>query len=119
MNSGGNAAIVKVYQLKSDGNFKDVLPSTFWRDDEAALGGSLLQSPKKVTVYPSESETFELELAEKTKYIAVAGNLREPEQDRWKGIESVESMGDKVRVTVKAQQLDVSFEGPGLTKVVQ
>ncbi len=119
MNNGGNAAVVKVYQLKSDQNFKGVLTSSFWRDDEAALAGSLLKSPKQVTVYPSESETFKMELSDEAKFIAVAGNLRKPKQDRWKAIESVESMGDKVQVTVKKQELDVKFDSPGLAKVVQ
>lgn len=119
MNNGGNAAVVKVYQLKSNQNFKGALASSFWRDDEAALGGALVKTPKRTTVFPSEEDTFEMKLADKTKFIAVAGNLRKPEQDRWKAIEAVESMGDRVTVTVKKNELQVAFDSPGLKKVVQ
>lgn len=118
MNNGGNAAVLKVYQLKAEQNFKGVLPSSFWRDDQQALGNTLLGSPKKVTIYPSEAETFELTLADKTKFVGVAANLRDPERDQWRAIEKVKSMGDQVAVTVKNKKIDVEFEGKGVMGLI-
>lgn len=110
MNTGGNAAVVKVYQLKGDGNFQGVPFSTFWRDEEAALGGELLESPRKVTVYPGESRILEFELVDQTNHIGVAANLRSPDQDGWRYIHPVKEMGDEVVVTVVENKIDVEVE---------
>jgi type VI secretion system VasD/TssJ family lipoprotein len=111
MNMGGNAAVVKLYQLKGDGNFRSVPFSTFWRDDEAALGGELLEAPRKVTVYPADSSTIEFDLLDKAQHIGVAANLRKPDQDEWRFTHPVREMGDEVAVTVTEDRIEVDVEG--------
>lgn len=110
MNNGGNAAVVKVYQLSADGNFSSAPLSAFWRDDQGTLGTELVRPPRKVTLYPSEQKTVTFELAEKTKFLGVAANLREPDREQWRSIHSVEGMGDEVAVTVETSQIAVDVE---------
>lgn len=111
MNMGGNATVVKVYQLKGDGNFRSVPFSAFWQDDEAALGGELLETSRKVTVYPAaESRTIEFDLIDKAKHIGVAANLRKPDQEDWRFIHSTGKMGDEVVVTVIENRIEVDVE---------
>lgn len=113
MNNGGNAAVVKVYQLKGNTNFKRVPVSAFWRDDRKALGGELLGSPRKVTLYPSDSTTIEFELIKKAQYIGVAANLRDPDREDWRSIHPLEGMGDHVSVTVEERRVAVNVEEIG------
>ncbi len=113
MNNGGNAAVVKVYQLKGDANFKKVPVSAFWRDDKSALKGDLLGSPRKVTLYPSDSTTIEFPLLESAQYIGVAANLRNPDREDWRSIHPVKGMGDEVFVTVEEQRVVVDVEEIG------
>lgn len=110
MNSGGNAAVVKIYQLSGDGNFQNTPISAFWRDDAGALGNELVESPRKVTVYPSGSKTVEFDLAENTSYIGVAANLREPDREQWRSIHPLKGMGDQISVTVKSNHVTVEAE---------
>ena len=85
MNSGGNAAVVRVYQLSGEINFKRTPLSTFWRNDQEALGGELVRQ-KEVLLYPDETKTFELEVAETASHIGIAANLRDPDQEQWRAI---------------------------------
>ena len=85
LNAGGNAAIVRVYQLTNDTNFEGATLETFWRDDAGALGDELISS-QNVLLYPNQVETFELDLDENTRFIGVAVDLREPELDSWRAI---------------------------------
>jgi type VI secretion system VasD/TssJ family lipoprotein len=113
MNNGGNAAVVKVYQLKGNATFKKVPVSAFWRDDEKALAGDLLGAPRKVTLYPSDSTSIEFQLIEKAQYIGVAANLRDPDREDWRSIHPVKGMGDHVSVTVEEQRVAVNVEKIG------
>lgn len=111
MNSGGNAAVVKVYQLTADGNFMSTPLSAFWRDDTGALGNELVAPPRKLTVYPSASRSIEFKLAGNTKYIGIAANLRDPNREQWRSIHALKGMGDRVSVTVGTNKVAVDVEG--------
>jgi type VI secretion system VasD/TssJ family lipoprotein len=114
MNNGGNAAIVKVYQLKGNSNFRKVPVSAFWRSDAKALGGALLTEPREVTLYPSDSTTVQIKLVDKAKYVGVAANLRDPRREKWRFSHSVKDMGDQVWLTVKNREIAVRVEDKGL-----
>lgn len=113
MNSGGNAAVVHIYQLSGEGNFTNTPLSSFWRDDEAALGGELVTTPQRITLYPNETKTIEFELAETTTFIGVAADLRNPDREQWRAIYSVDDVGDRVTVTVQNDRISVQAEGGG------
>ncbi|MFB6232273.1 MAG: type VI secretion system lipoprotein TssJ [Salinibacter sp.] len=112
MNSGGNAAVVQVYELSGEGSFQDLSFRTFWQEKGAL--GKLVSSPQRKTVYPNETTTFELEVAKKTKLIGVAANLRNPDSDKWRALYSVEEVGDRLSVTVYDNRISVAVEGKGL-----
>jgi type VI secretion system VasD/TssJ family lipoprotein len=112
MNSGGNAAVVQVYELSGEGNFLNTSARTFWQGD-GALSGVLVGSPRRNTLYPNETRTFELELADETKFIGVAANLRDPASEEWRALYPVKDVGDRLSVTVHDSRISVSVEGPG------
>lgn len=114
MNNGGNAAIVKVYQLKGEGNFKNTPLSAFWRGDTEALGGELIGSPRKMTVYPSTKRTIEFTVAKKAKFVGVAANLRDPDREKWRSIHSLKDMGNELTVTVVEDRVIVKAEEKSL-----
>ena len=110
MNNGGNAAVVKIYQLTGEGNFASTPLSVFWRDDTGALGKELVEPPRTLTIYPSVAKPVEIDLAAKTKYIGVAANLRNPDREEWRSVHAVKGMGDQISVTVGSDRLAVIVE---------
>ncbi len=117
MNGGGNAAVVHVYQLSGDGNFRQTPLSVFWRDDAAVLGGELVASPRTLTVYPSDSKTVEIEVADEAAYLGVAANLRDPDRERWRSIHRLEDVGDQIRVRIANDHVAVEVEDRTLPNV--
>lgn len=77
------------------------------------MGGKLIGTPWKKTVYPNERKQFELEVADKTKFIGVAANLRNPDSEKWRALYPVEEVGDWVSVTVYSNRISVNVEGKG------
>lgn len=112
MNDGGAAAVVQIYELSGEGNFMEASFSSFWQED-GALGGILIRS-RRETLYPNETKQFELELAEETKFIGIAANFRNPEQDGWRDLYPVDEVGDRLSVTVQSNRISVEVEGGGI-----
>lgn len=112
MNDGGNAAVVRIYELSGEGSFMDASFRAFWQE-EGAVGGSLIRSREEL-IYPDETQRFELELSEETKFIGVAANFRNPEQDGWRDLYPVDEVGDQLSVTVHSNRISVDVEGGGL-----
>lgn len=109
--NGGNAARVRVYELSGESSFRNTPLSTFWRDDEQALGSELVRPPHEVLLYPNENKTLEFEVAEGTKFIGVAANLRNPDRGQWRAIYSVEEIKDgDVSIAVGADRIQVNIE---------
>lgn len=111
MNSGGNAAVVQVYQLSGEGNFGDLSFRSFWQEQGSI--SKLVDSPARKTVYPGERQRFELEVAENTKFIGVAANLRNPDSEGWRTLYPVEEVGDWLSVTAYSNRISVNVEGKG------
>lgn len=107
--NGGNAARVYVYELSGDTNFRNTTRSTFWSGQEEALGNELVRPPRQQLLYPGEMQTLEFEVAEGTRYIGVAVDLRNPDRERWRSVHSVEDVeGEEVVVEVGADRLEVN-----------
>lgn len=111
MNGGGNAAVVQVYELSSEGSFQDISFRTFWQEE--GVLGKLVGSPHRQTVYPDETTTFELEVAENTRFIGVAANLRNPDSEKWRALYPVDKVGDRLSVTVRDTRISVAVKGKG------
>lgn len=116
MNSGGNAAVVQVYELSGEGNFLDLSFRSFWQKDGTVA--RVIGAPHEETVYPNEQKQFKLKLADETNYIGVAANLRNSESEKWRALYPVEEVGDWVSVSVYSNRISVSVEGKGALQKV-
>ena len=92
MNSGGNAAVVRVYQLASGTTFRQAPIESFWQDDEGVLGSDLVVPKVERTLYPDDVEEITLEIHDDTRYIAIAADLRDPEADHWRQLFTVDEV---------------------------
>jgi type VI secretion system VasD/TssJ family lipoprotein len=85
MNAGGNAAVVRLYQLTGEAPFVLVPLEEFWTDDEAALGRTLV-SKREVLLYPEEVRAVPLTLDARTTHVGVAADFRAPGLDDWRAV---------------------------------
>ena len=85
MNAGGNAAVVRLYQLTGEAPFALVPLEEFWADDDAALGRTLV-SKREVLLYPEEVRAVPLVLDARTTHVGVAADFRSPGLDDWRAV---------------------------------
>ncbi len=110
MNNGGNAAVVRVYQLTGDSNFMRASLETFWRDDEQALGSELVGPKQEILLYPEQEREMALDISEQTRFVGIAADLRAPDPVQWRHAFGAEELrGKKVTVTVGSDRLIVSY----------
>lgn len=84
MNSGGYAALVCIYQLRSDTNFLRIQRDQFWREGQTALQSDMVGARTEIMLSPGETRTVTLELSKETKFIGAAADFRKPEGDAWR-----------------------------------
>jgi type VI secretion system protein VasD len=107
MNSGGNAAIVRIYQLSGDAGFLGARSDEFWQDDERLLGPDIIRK-QQFRLYPDQIETVELQLEKATRFIGVAADLRQPEAKQWRVLLPVSDVrSGRLRVLVRSNRLSV------------
>ncbi len=110
LNAGGNAAVVRIYQLAGDAGFQRADLQDFWQSDEQALGDELLGSAREVLLYPDDSETVELALEAGTQFVGFAADLRTPDPDHWRAVYPVDAVrGKAVAVRVGENRLFVTI----------
>jgi len=110
MNNGGNAAVVRLYQLSGDSNFMRASLETFWRDDEETLGAELIAPKQEILLYPEQERAIDLNIGEETRYIGIAADLRAPDPVQWRKVFDAEELrGKQVTVTVGSDRLNVSY----------
>ncbi|HET6568053.1 MAG TPA: type VI secretion system lipoprotein TssJ [Rhodothermales bacterium] len=110
MNGGGNAAVVRIYQLSSDTKFQHTSIESFWQNDVDALGSELIGASQELVIYPEQTKTLELKLDKEAQFIGVAADLRSPDPDRWRAVYPVrEVRGKQIVVTVGEDRLQASM----------
>lgn len=110
LNSGGNAAVVRIYELSGDSNFRTTSIEAFWRDDEAALGSEYIDH-RQMLVYPDEVETISIEVKNETAFIGIAVDLRQPREDQWREIYPVDQLkGGDIAISVGSNSLTVNVQ---------
>lgn len=110
INGGGNACVVRVYELTSTANFHNATPEAFWQDDDAALGDEMLRSEEH-RLEPNQREIFELEPGKETQFIGIAANLRNPDGDLWRRTFSVSSnRGKRIEVQVGSNSVSIDVQ---------
>lgn len=111
LNGGGNAAVLRIYQLAGDANFQRAPVQAFWQDDEQVLGGELISAKREVLLFPGSSEIIRIVLDDQTQFLAVAADLRDPDPDHWRAIYPVrEVRGNAMAVIVGDNRLFVRVE---------
>lgn len=111
LNGGGNAAVMRIYQLAGDANFRRAPVQSFWQNDEAALADELLTGKREVLLFPGTTEVVEVVLDDRVQFVGFAADLRDPDPDHWRAIYPVDELqGQAVDVRVGEQRLFVRLE---------
>lgn len=110
MNNGGNAAVVRIYQLTGDSNFMRTSIESFWENDEQALGDELIGPKEEILLYPNEERAIDLEIGEETRFVGIAADLRAPDPLQWRRVFNADELrGEQITVTVSEDRLNVSY----------
>lgn len=108
MNMGGNAALIRVYQLRSSSGFERSSLDAFWRSDEA-IANDLIGIREEVLLYPDQEHAFDLKLEKDTRFVGIAANLRDPYSNAWREVIEVNRLrGRKVTVRIASDRLEVN-----------
>ena len=111
LNGGGNAAVLRIYQLSGDANFRRAPVQQFWQNDEQVLGAELVGTKREVLLFPGSSEVVQLDLEDDAEFVAVAADLRAPDQEGWRAIYPADEVrGSAVAVLVGEDRLYVRVE---------
>lgn len=111
LNGGGNAAVVRIYQLAGDANFRRAPVQSFWQSDESALGAELVSGKREVLLFPDATETVELPIDDRTQFVGFATDLRDPDPDHWRAIYPVDEVREQVvSIRVADKRLFVRME---------
>ena len=85
LNNGGNSVVIKIYQLRSDVNFKRISIENFWQAQPGELSRDIIGDVIEIVLYPEEKKNiFELKLKDETQYLGVAANFYNPNLDNWR-----------------------------------
>ena len=100
--NGGNAARVRVYQLSGTTRFLNASVGDVWNSEQSPLEAEVVEITDSFLLYPNQTRPLEVMLENDTRYLGVAADLREPEQDRWRQVVSAEEIRgrDSVGVTI-------------------
>lgn len=111
LNGGGNAAVLRIYQLAGDANFRRSPVQSFWQNDEAALADELISGKREVLLFPGTSEVIEVALDDRAQFLGFAADLRDPDPDHWRAIYPVDEVRSQaVDIRVGERRLFVRLE---------
>lgn len=111
LNGGGNAAVLRIYQLAGDANFQRAPVQAFWQNDEQALGGELISAKREVLLFPGSTEDVRIVIDDRAQFLAIAADLRDPDPDNWRAIYPVDAVrGKAMAVLVGDNRLFVRVE---------
>lgn len=110
-NYGGNPVVVRLYQLKSDVNFKRTTLETFWDNDVGTLGSDLLEGPIEVIIRPEETRKLQkIQIHKDAIYLAAAADFYRPDQNRWRHVIIIsEYKGKQIYVLVGDDKIAISI----------
>ncbi|MFC1853446.1 type VI secretion system lipoprotein TssJ [candidate division CSSED10-310 bacterium] len=110
-NAGGNAVVVRIYQLQNDANFQRATLQSFWQEeraDEQVLGGELVKK-LEILLHPEESRQQKIEISDETLFIGAAANFFSPDKDGWRQIIPVEKYrGKQVWFIIESNKIKIT-----------
>jgi type VI secretion system protein VasD len=77
--------VVRVYQLRTDGAFKQAEFFALFDDEEKALGQELI-SRDEFVLAPSEKRTLDVAVADETRYVGVLAAYRDIRNAQWRAL---------------------------------
>ena len=104
--------VVRIYQLNDDADFQSAEFMDLWKDDLKSLGNSLL-TRDEVVMNPAAQMTLEYPRHEQTRFVAVMGVFRKPEESSWRDIHPLSEgyfarrFGGKIVVHLKGSALEM------------
>ena len=79
------SVVIRVYQLTDKGEFERATFSELWKNDEGALGKTLL-TRNEVVLNPESNTKVNVSRHEEAKYVGVVALFRNPIERRWRGV---------------------------------
>jgi type VI secretion system protein VasD len=73
---------VRIYQLKSEAKLLNAFFEEIWNDDAKTLADDLV-SKREITVYPGQSQSFELDQSPDSRVLSAVALFREPRGKDW------------------------------------
>jgi type VI secretion system protein VasD len=73
---------VRVYQLKSEAKLLNAFFEEIWNDDAKTFADDLV-SKREITVYPGQSQSFELDQSPDSRVLSAVALFREPRGKDW------------------------------------
>jgi len=79
------SVVIRVYQLTDKGEFETATFNQLWKNDEGALGKTLL-TRNEVVLNPESNTEVNVSRHEQAKYVGVVALFRNPIERRWRGV---------------------------------
>lgn len=104
--------VVRIYQLNDDAVFLKTAFADLWKNDMKALGDTLLIRDELV-MNPAAQLQMDYQRHEQTRYLAVMGVFREPQEESWRAVKPVAKgfwarrFASKMTVYFKGNNLEI------------
>ena len=83
VNLGGNALVVRVYELSDSVSFHAAAFSALWADDSGTLGADLIER-QEFTLVPGETRQVEIKDVRQARFIGLAAQFFRPAGESWR-----------------------------------
>lgn len=113
LNNGGNPVVVRIYQLKSAGNFQRTSLDEFWGTGAKSFASDVVGEPMEVLLRPGETRRIaKLKIQDGVNFIGVAADFYMPEGEQWRAVMETQSKrgGDIVLALGKNRLLVSNIE---------
>ena len=108
--NGGNAMVINIYQLTNDYKFQNASSNFLLKDAEETLANDLIPPIIEKTMVPNEDHYLELKLSKDAAFIGVVGEFHSPSSDGWRGIISIDSDTEYLKILILANSLSLQKE---------
>jgi len=101
--------VIRIYQLNDKSEFQSATFNQIWKNDESALGKTLL-SRNELILNPNSSDEIEVDRHAEAKYLAIVAIFRNPIERKWRALEDI-SAGWVSRKLDLSETIQVSLVG--------
>ncbi|RKY91233.1 MAG: type VI secretion system lipoprotein TssJ, partial [Ignavibacteriae bacterium] len=109
--NGGNAVVIKIYQLTNDDKFRLADFKSLWKKAEETLANEFIPPFIEETIVPNKNyELKEIEISKEAAFVGVVGDFHSPSKDGWRLIISVDSDIDYLKILILENSLSLQKE---------